>query len=45
MSADVWTYFLPKLSTTRLRSTNQQFAGRSESRRMKYGHHSVPKGT
>ena len=32
-------------SAIRLRTTNATFAGRSPSRRMKYGNHSRPKGT
>ena len=32
-------------SPNTLRSTNRTFAGRSASRRMKYGYHSVPYGT
>ena len=36
---------VPPLSASKLRKTNQQFAGRSDKRRIKYGHQSVPKGT
>jgi hypothetical protein len=33
------------LSASRLRNTNQQFAGRSANLRMNQGHQSVPKDT
>jgi hypothetical protein len=40
-----WRLSLQVYERSRLRAMKKTFAGRSPNRRMKYGYHSVPKGT